>query len=231
MFNEADLLPLPVVPPTPGIGSSSGLYSLQKAAKDAANSSSAEGIAAASTQADARVGAAAPPSWRRGVVDDNAKRCHVVEACAMVGDNVALALADGRLCQGNLSRILEVDAKGANGNDPVDGEEARSGWSSWNSRHGKVLELHHSPAHDALMTLEVNTGGLIGYCCSLFFLTPYVSAAWASSACSTCTCPFERALGFCSEFFLQCSAIGKITFLITPESSKTQPSQGNESSM
>lgn len=159
-------MPLPVVSPTPGIESPSGLYRVRKANEDAAHSSSAEGIAAASTQADTRADAAAPPPRRRGLLDKNA-RCNVVEACAMAGDNIALALTDGRLCHGNLSRILKLDAKSVDGDDPFEGGRARSGWSTWNSRHGKVLELHHSPAHDALMTLEVDTGDLISCRCLL----------------------------------------------------------------
>lgn len=81
----------------------------------------------------------------------NRNTCHVVQACAMAGDNVALAMSNGELCHGRLSQTRAVAAA------PVPMEERRwPTWSSWPSRSGKVQSLQYDRAHDALVTLEVS---------------------------------------------------------------------------
>lgn len=77
-----------------------------------------------------------------------APSCHVVQGCSMAGEGVALALTDGRLCHAIVSQASEVVLKNET-------EKAWPEWSTWKSRHGRVLQLAYSPAHDALMTLEV----------------------------------------------------------------------------
>ena len=76
---------------------------------------------------------------------------HVVEACAMDGENVALALSDGRLCYADLSRSTEPLAAPL-----AEQENSRwPDWECWRSRHGNIEQLAFSPTHDAIMTLEV----------------------------------------------------------------------------
>ncbi|CAN0150526.1 unnamed protein product [Scytosiphon promiscuus] len=82
----------------------------------------------------------------------NPKNCYVIEACAMGGDNVAIAMSNGELCHANLSRTRAIAA------EPVPVEERRwPTWSSWKSNSGKVQSLQYDPAHDALVTLELAT--------------------------------------------------------------------------
>lgn len=74
----------------------------------------------------------------------------VIEACAMAGDNVALAMSDGELCNAKLSQTRATAPK------LMSTEEQRWPiWTSWPSRHGKVQSLQYDPAHDALVTIEV----------------------------------------------------------------------------
>lgn len=61
-----------------------------------------------------------------------------------------MALSDGHLCQAMLSQMSEVVLK-------YEPEETWPKWTTWKSRHGQVQQLKYSPAHDALMTLEVTT--------------------------------------------------------------------------
>lgn len=77
--------------------------------------------------------------------DVKRKACYVVEACAMGGDSIAVAMSDGRLCHAELSDKADLGPQ----------EEQRPAWSSWRSKHGSVLSLKFSQAHDALVTLEV----------------------------------------------------------------------------
>lgn len=80
----------------------------------------------------------------------NRNTSHVVEACAMAGGNVALAMSTGELCHANLSRARSATA------ELVPMEDRRwPHWTSWPTRHGKVLSLLYDPAHDALVTIEV----------------------------------------------------------------------------
>lgn len=82
----------------------------------------------------------------------NRNTYHVVQACPVAGDNVALAMSDGQLCCARVSqtRVQAVE--------PDQMEERRwPDWNSWPSRHGNVQSLHYDPAHDALVTLEVRT--------------------------------------------------------------------------
>lgn len=80
--------------------------------------------------------------------DSAAGASHVVHACAMNDDDVALAMSDGSLCHASLARPKEVLLR--------EGErETWPEWSSWDSTHGAVLQLTYSPKHDALVTLEV----------------------------------------------------------------------------
>lgn len=164
MFNEADLLPLPGLPPTYGqesppemqIETPNGNSCLSKdaaisntAAKAAASAAATGRTARAAVSSDTGV-----PPW----LPDKASYCHVVEACAMMGEDVALAMSDGRLCYANISTLSTVLKAGAR-DDEDKRLDAWPDWSSWNSRHGNILELHHSPAHDALMTLEASVVG------------------------------------------------------------------------
>lgn len=81
----------------------------------------------------------------------NRNTYHVVQACAMAGDDVALAMSNGDLCHAKLSRSRTVAA------EPVPVEERGwPTWSSWPSRSGKVQSLQYDRAHDALVTLEVS---------------------------------------------------------------------------
>lgn len=146
-------MPLPGVPPTCAQESLPGVQieipNENSALNKDATYSSTVGAAAAVSTAGAATGTTTGLTPR---LPGNANYCHVVEACAMVGENVALAMSDGRLCHANISTVLKAGAR----DDAHRGLHARPEWSSWNSRHGKVLELHHSPAHDALMTLEAS---------------------------------------------------------------------------
>ncbi|CAM9297879.1 unnamed protein product [Laminaria digitata] len=80
---------------------------------------------------------------------------HVVEACAMGGDNVALAMSDGELCHTKLSRLTEPVL--AEERQQCPNQPNRPNWSSWPSKHGSVLHLQYDPAHGALVTLEHGT--------------------------------------------------------------------------
>ncbi|CAM9176689.1 unnamed protein product [Ectocarpus fasciculatus] len=82
----------------------------------------------------------------------NTNTYHVVQACPVAGDEVALAMSDGQLCYARVSqtRVTAVE--------PDQMEERRwPDWTSWPSRHGNVQSLHYDPAHDALITLEQAT--------------------------------------------------------------------------
>lgn len=82
----------------------------------------------------------------RSAPSSNANGPHVIEACAMDDENIALALSDGRLCHADLSRSDE----------PLS-SPARSwpDWEQWPAKHGSVKQLTFSPVDGALMTLEV----------------------------------------------------------------------------
>lgn len=97
---------------------------------------------------------------RRGIVGQNApgaetavlnrNLCHVIEACAMGGHDVALAMSNGELCHASISKGRTAAP------ELVPKEDRRwPQWTSWPTRHGKVLSLEYDPAHDALVTIEV----------------------------------------------------------------------------
>lgn len=151
MFDEAELIELPALIGQEVISSPELREPFVRAENADAPSTSGDGpgkntslsegtaisTATASTATTA-AGAALPAAQTR----------HVVEACAMGGDNVALAMSDGELCHMKLSRLTE----------PVLAEEDEvqcPNWSAWRSKHGSVLHLQYDPAHDALVTLEV----------------------------------------------------------------------------
>eukprot|EP00903_Cladosiphon_okamuranus_P017758 g16346.t1 len=85
----------------------------------------------------------------RGVLNRNL--CHVIDACAMGGHDVALAMSNGELCHADISKGRTAAPEAA----PADGEWPH--WTSWPTRHGKVLSLQHDPANDALVTIEQAT--------------------------------------------------------------------------
>lgn len=81
---------------------------------------------------------------------------HVIDACAMASNNVALAMSDGELCHAKLSQARVRAAK------LVPTEEQRWPlWNSWPSRHGKVHSLQYDPAHDALVTIEARARSVL----------------------------------------------------------------------
>ena len=127
MFDAADLVALPGLAP----GASRGVPR-----RDAASESLLEG----KTKEDGG-----------GVfLNRNSSSCHVVEACAMASGNVALAMSNGELCHANLSNARSATV------ELVPMEDRRwPHWTSWPTRHGKVLSLLYDPAHDALVTIEV----------------------------------------------------------------------------
>lgn len=136
MFDLADLITLP--------GSGQGACCRIASRKAAAS----ETFAARNTST-----AAAP------AVNQNTS-CHVIEACAMAGDNVALAMSDGELCHTRLSQTrAATTAKLV----PTEGQRWPV-WTSWPSRHGKVDSLQYDPANDALVTIEVRKS-TAGSCC------------------------------------------------------------------
>lgn len=79
----------------------------------------------------------------------NRNLCHVIEACAMGGHDVALVMSNGELCHANISEGRTAAPEVV----PTDGRWPH--WTSWPTRHGKVLSLQYDPAHDALVTIEV----------------------------------------------------------------------------
>lgn len=82
----------------------------------------------------------------------NRNLCHVIEACAMGGHDVALAMSNGELCHANISQARPAAP------ELVPTEDKRwPRWTSWPTRQGKVLSLQYDPAHDALVTIEVST--------------------------------------------------------------------------
>lgn len=83
----------------------------------------------------------------------NQNTCHVIEACAMAGEDVALAMSDGKLCHAKLSQTRATAAKLV----PTEENKRWPLWASWPSRHGKVDSLQYDPAHDALVTIEVKS--------------------------------------------------------------------------
>ncbi|CAM9443689.1 unnamed protein product, partial [Ectocarpus sp. 13 AM-2016] len=96
--------------------------------------------------------AGAVPSENSSNSSRNRNTYHVVQACPLAGDNVALAMSDGQLCYARVSqsRLTAVE--------PDQMEERRwPDWTTWPSRHGNVRSLHHDPANDALVTLEQAT--------------------------------------------------------------------------
>ncbi|CAM9954653.1 unnamed protein product [Ectocarpus sp. 12 AP-2014] len=96
--------------------------------------------------------AGAIPSQNSSNSSRNRNTYHVVQACPVAGDNVALAMSDGQLCYARVSqsRVTAVE--------PDQMEERRwPDWTTWPSRHGNVQSLRHDPAHDALVTLEQAT--------------------------------------------------------------------------
>lgn len=163
MFDKADLLPLPDLPPSreeqqraveprpSDVGSEAVGNSRSTAARNRSNTAD-DGDTAVSARSASKA-----PALLDG------PHCHVIEACAMADENVAVAMSDGRLCHAKLSsptwlpKQAEDDAaEGAAGDPDQRAERKWPHWSSWNSRHGGVLQLTYSPAHDALMTLEVS---------------------------------------------------------------------------
>lgn len=91
----------------------------------------------------------------------NRNLCHPVLACAMGGQNVALAMSNGELYQANISQARALTP------GLIPAEDRRwPRWTSWPTRHGKVLSLLYDPAHDALVTIEVCTP--YSFCCRLF---------------------------------------------------------------
>ena len=97
----------------------------------------------------------------------NRNLCHVIEACAMGGQDVALAMSNGELCHANISQ------GGTAAPERVPMEDGRwPHWTSWPTRHGKVLGLQYDPVHDALVTIEVRlrcgpddiAASLAGFC-------------------------------------------------------------------
>lgn len=82
----------------------------------------------------------------RSAPSSNLNVPHVIEACAMDDENIALALSDGRLCHADLSR-----------SDQPLPSPARPwpNWEQWPAKHGSVKQLTFSPVDGALMTLEV----------------------------------------------------------------------------
>lgn len=95
-----------------------------------------------------------------GVLNQNL--CHVIGACAMGGHNVALAMSNGELCHANMSKPRTAAP------EPVPTEDKRwPHWTSWPTRHGKVVSLQFDPAHDALVTIEVRadlTASVADFC-------------------------------------------------------------------
>lgn len=91
------------------------------------------------------------PGVETAVLNRNLRR--VIEACAMGGHDVALAMSNGELFHANMS-------KGRTAAPELVSKEDRRWphWTSWPTRHGKVLSLEYDPAHDALVTIEVRAG-------------------------------------------------------------------------
>lgn len=147
MFDAADLVALPGLAHSPD----HDLSGTRGTPVGAAAGAAAAAAATASTTAVA--GAGNGISIPEGTADvskaarlDTRIAAHVVEACAMDGDNVALAMSDGNLCHAKLSPPTELT--------PMQ-EKRWPHWRSWPSRHGRVLQLKYSPVHGALVTLEV----------------------------------------------------------------------------
>eukprot|EP00752_Nemacystus_decipiens_P011911 g10562.t1 len=70
----------------------------------------------------------------------------------MGGHDVALAMSNGELCHANISKGRPTAPTS------VSKEDRRwPHWSSWPTRHGKVLSLEYDQAHDALVTIEQAT--------------------------------------------------------------------------
>lgn len=143
MFDEADLVPLPTTTPSDGHDTS----------RPRDLHVDAEGVAVSRTSGvetsrhGLLSGRAAAADHTNNSMSDATYVCHVVEACAMGNEDVALAMSDGRLCHAKLSRPIEL----------IPLEQRRwPQWTSWASRHGSVRQLTFSPAHDALLTLEVS---------------------------------------------------------------------------
>lgn len=128
MFDAADLIALPGLVPGAGDGGPTIDVARDRVA----------GVETASAAAG-------------GVLNRNLS--HVIEACAMRGHDVALAMSNGELCHANISK------RGSAAEELVPTEDTRwPKWTSWPTRHGKILSLQYDPAHDALVTIEVRAG-------------------------------------------------------------------------
>lgn len=127
MFDAADLIALPGSVP------------------EAIGGVPRRGTSRESVPGEETTAAAAPEG---GVLNRNL--CHVIEACAMGGHDVALAMSNGELCHANIAQGRTAAPEMV----PTE-DRRRPQWTSWPTRHGKVLSLQYDPAHDALVTIEV----------------------------------------------------------------------------